>query len=58
MGTGLPLSEAAAASGFADQAHMTRVFVARYGFTPGAWKDGLLSPSRKRGSLALDKARP
>jgi AraC-like DNA-binding protein len=36
---GLGLSEAAACSGFADQSHMTRVFVRRYGFTPGAWRD-------------------
>jgi AraC-like DNA-binding protein len=45
---GLSLGDAAAASGFADQAHMTRVFVQRYGFTPGAWKAGL-SPSLSRG---------
>lgn len=32
---GLPLAEAAAAAGFADQSHMTRVFTACYGFTPG-----------------------
>jgi AraC-like DNA-binding protein len=37
--SGLGLSEAAASSGFADQSHMTRVFVRRYGFTPGAWRD-------------------
>ena len=36
---GLGLSEAAASSGFADQSHMTRVFMRRYGFTPGAWRD-------------------
>jgi AraC-like DNA-binding protein len=36
---GLGLSEAAASSGFADQSHMTRVFVRRFGFTPGAWRD-------------------
>jgi AraC-like DNA-binding protein len=48
IGAGLSLGEAAAASGFADQSHMTRVFVARYGFTPGAWKDGV-SPRRRPG---------
>jgi AraC-like DNA-binding protein len=32
-----PLADVAAASGFADQSHMTRVFVSRYGFTPGAY---------------------
>lgn len=33
---GLGLAEAAAASGFADQSHMTRCFVRCLGFTPGA----------------------
>ncbi len=32
-----PLAEAAAASGFADQAHMTRLFVRNYGVAPGAY---------------------
>ena len=32
------LSDAAARCGFADQSHMTRAFVRRYGFTPGAWR--------------------
>jgi AraC-like DNA-binding protein len=35
---GATLSAAAAASGFADQSHMTRVFVRQFGFTPGAWR--------------------
>lgn len=35
---GLGLSEAAASSGFADQSHMTRVFMRRFGFTPGVWQ--------------------
>ncbi len=34
---GTPLAEAAAAAGFADQSHMTRIFVAKYGITPGAY---------------------
>jgi len=34
---GLPLAEAAAASGFADQSHMTRCFVRSLGLTPGAY---------------------
>jgi AraC-like DNA-binding protein len=29
------LSDAAAATGFADQSHLTRHFVARFGLTPG-----------------------
>jgi AraC-like DNA-binding protein len=32
-----PLAEAAAASGFADQSHMTRTFVRKYGVSPGAY---------------------
>ncbi|HEY0822326.1 MAG TPA: AraC family transcriptional regulator [Ramlibacter sp.] len=35
---GLALSEAAAACGFADQSHMTRIFTRQFGFTPGAWQ--------------------
>ena len=34
---GAPLSEAAIASGFADQSHMTRVFVRTYGVSPGQY---------------------
>jgi AraC-like DNA-binding protein len=34
---GTRLAEAALASGFADQSHMTRVFVRRYGISPGAY---------------------
>ena len=33
---GSPLADAAAASGFADQSHMTRTFRQRYGLTPAA----------------------
>lgn len=35
---GSALAAAAAACGFADQSHMTRVFVRQFGFTPGAWR--------------------
>jgi AraC-like DNA-binding protein len=35
--TGASLAEAAAASGFADQAHMTRHFKRTYGVSPGRW---------------------
>lgn len=38
---GLALAEAAAASGFADQSHMTRMFVSKYGVTPGAYAAAL-----------------
>lgn len=37
---GESLATSAAASGFADQAHMTRVFTGRLGYTPGAWQRG------------------
>jgi len=37
IGRGLPLAEAAAAAGFADQSHMTRAFVRHLGYTPGAY---------------------
>lgn len=35
---GSPLSEAAAAAGFADQAHLTRIFRGAMGITPGAYQ--------------------
>jgi AraC-like DNA-binding protein len=34
---GLPLADVAAASGFADQSHMTRCFVRSLGLTPGTF---------------------
>ena len=33
----VPISEAAAACGFADQSHFSRMFIARYGMTPGIY---------------------
>lgn len=38
---GMPLAEAAAASGFADQSHMTRLFVRNFGISPGAYSDAV-----------------
>jgi len=35
---GVTLAAAAAATGFADQSHLTRVFARQFGFTPGAWR--------------------
>ena len=35
-------ADAAAAAGFADQPHMTRIFTRQFGFTPGAWKSAVL----------------
>jgi AraC-like DNA-binding protein len=34
---GEPLADAAIASGFSDQSHMTRAFASRFGLTPGAY---------------------
>lgn len=37
IAVGIALSEVAAATGFADQSHLTRHFAARFGLTPGRW---------------------
>lgn len=39
---GTPLAEAAFASGFADQSHMTRVFVRKYGLSPRVYAGAFL----------------
>lgn len=39
---GTPLAEAALASGFADQSHMTRIFVRKYGVSPRAYADAVI----------------
>jgi AraC-like DNA-binding protein len=41
IAAGTGLAEAAFASGFADQSHMTRVFVSKYGFSPGIYAAAL-----------------
>jgi AraC-like DNA-binding protein len=41
MARGSTLADAAAASGFADQSHMTRIFIRTYGLTPGAYAAAL-----------------
>jgi AraC-like DNA-binding protein len=38
---GFPLAEAALGSGFADQSHMTRIFVRTYGLSPRAYADAI-----------------
>lgn len=38
IGADAPLADAAAASGFADQSHMTRQFKQAYGVSPGQWR--------------------
>jgi AraC-like DNA-binding protein len=45
---GETLADAAIASGFSDQSHMTRVFVRHHGFTPGAWRKAAVLQSRTR----------
>lgn len=44
VSAGVPLAEAAASCGFADQAHMTRLFTRQFGFTPGAWQRARRGP--------------
>ena len=39
---GASLAHTAAACGFADQSHLTRIFVRQFGFTPGAWRKASL----------------
>jgi AraC-like DNA-binding protein len=41
---GSTLAAAAAAAGFSDQSHMTRVFVRQFGFTPGVWRKAVARP--------------
>ena len=41
---GRPLAAAAVECGFADQSHMSRVFVRQFGFTPGAWRRAFTPP--------------
>jgi len=38
IATGLPISDAAARTGFTDQAHLTRWFSRTYGITPGTYR--------------------
>lgn len=44
VGAGVSLADAAAGCGFADQAHMTRLFTRQFGFTPGAWQRARRGP--------------
>ena len=41
LARGTALADAAAAGGFADQSHMTRIFIRTYGITPGAYAAAL-----------------
>jgi AraC-like DNA-binding protein len=42
ISSGVPLAEAAFAAGFSDQSHMTRVFISKYGVSPGRYADALV----------------
>lgn len=42
--SGSALADAAVEAGFADQSHMHRIFVARHGFTPGAYAEAFHRP--------------
>jgi AraC-like DNA-binding protein len=54
---GEPLVEAALASGFADQSHMTRHFKKAYGLAPGRWA-ALMEPPRRQRHLTEAKLAP
>ncbi|MDP4503109.1 AraC family transcriptional regulator [Nonomuraea turcica] len=41
IATGTPISEAANATGFADQSHLTRWFTRYFGLTPGAYRQAV-----------------
>ncbi|MFT4185434.1 MAG: AraC family transcriptional regulator [Rhizobium sp.] len=45
IGDGEPLAEVAAATGFADQSHLTRHFKKAFGMAPGAWS-GMIGVAR------------
>ncbi|QEN89091.1 AraC family transcriptional regulator [Labrys sp. KNU-23] len=51
IAAGESLAEVAAATGFADQSHLTRHFKKAYGVTPGRWA-GLVEAGRRTGSAA------
>lgn len=45
IGDGEPIAEVAAATGFADQSHLTRHFKKAFGMAPGAWS-GMIGAAR------------
>jgi AraC-like DNA-binding protein len=46
IGRGSGLAQAAAASGFSDQSHLTRHFSRQFGYTPGAWRAAVGAQAR------------
>ena len=54
---GSTLAGAAVEAGFADQSHMHRVFVARHGFTPGAYAGAFCSSRAISSKSALIRSR-
>lgn len=53
----LGLAEIAAATGFADQAHLTRAFGVVHGQTPGAWRRARLGATRSKPGGLVQAAR-
>ncbi len=52
---GLPLAQAAAHAGFADQSHMTRQFKRTYGLTPARWTALTAASARVTGRAAGER---
>jgi AraC-like DNA-binding protein len=48
IGAGWSLADTAAACGFSDQSHLTRVFSRQFGHTPGAWRKAAAAPRPRR----------
>ena len=54
LAAGAPISEAAAAAGFADQSHLTRFFKRILGVTPGAYASAIRTRYRGSGGIRPD----
>ena len=48
---GIPLAQAAADAGFADQSHMTRQFKQAYGLTPARWANAIKAGQKVSGGV-------